>query len=58
MKENNINDKILNKIFSKAILKCKENNRKKGIPNAFVKNGKVYFEMPDGKITNINPFDN
>ena len=46
----------LNNICARAIENAKENNRKNGVPNAFVKNDKIYFEMPNGKITNKNPF--
>ena len=53
-----INDKFLSKVFSEAIFECKESNRKKGIPNAFVSNNKIYFEMPNGTITDIDPFSN
>ena len=58
--EKNINKNLdftkLNRIFSRAIENAKENNRKNGVPNAFVRNGKIYFEMPNGKITDKNPF--
>ena len=59
MKKNEdiLQDKKLNEIISKAILKCKKNNTKNGIPNTFIKNNKIFFEMLDGKITDINPFD-
>ncbi|MCP4482760.1 MAG: hypothetical protein GY817_08450 [bacterium] len=59
MKQNiskNLDFTSLNNICARAIDKAKENNRKNGVPNAFVKNGKIYFEMPDGKITDKDPF--
>ncbi|MCP3660436.1 MAG: hypothetical protein GY830_09085 [Bacteroidetes bacterium] len=49
-------DAKLNRICARAIENAKENNRKNGVPNAFVENDKIYFEMPDGKITDKNPF--
>jgi hypothetical protein len=55
--KNELQDAKLNRICARAIENAKENNRKLGIPNAFVKNDKIYFEMPDGKITDKNPFD-
>jgi hypothetical protein len=42
-------------VGNEAIHEAIENNRKKGIPNAFSRNGKLYWEMPDGKITDENP---
>jgi len=55
--DKNLDFTKLNNICVRAIEKAKENNRKKGVPNAFVKNGKIYFEMPDGKITDKDPFE-
>jgi hypothetical protein len=43
------------KIGNAAITKAIENNRKKGIPISFTRNSKLYWEMPDGTITDINP---
>jgi len=44
------------KIGNRAVRKAQENNRKKGIPNVYAKNSKVIFELPNGKITTVNPF--
>jgi uncharacterized protein (DUF1684 family) len=43
-------------IFHRAISKAIENNRKHGVPNTYCRNGKIVFEMPDGTITDKNPF--
>lgn len=43
-------------IGNKAVSKAQERNRKKGIPNVYAKNHKLVFELPNGKITTINPF--
>ncbi|MHB1665272.1 MAG: hypothetical protein ACYCT7_08455 [bacterium] len=40
-----------------AVRKAQETNLKAGIPNVYSKDGKLYFEMPDGEITSQNPFD-
>ncbi len=37
-------------IGNSAIHEAIEENRGLGIPNAFSKNGKLYYEMPDGSI--------
>ena len=44
------------RISNKAMKKAQERNRRKGIPNVYAKNGKVCFELPNGKMTTVNPF--
>jgi len=39
------------RIANKAVKAAKEENKRLGIPNTFVKNGIVYYELPNGKIT-------
>lgn len=41
---------------SRAVERALEENRRLGIPNVFSRNGKLYFEMPDGEVTQKNPF--
>jgi hypothetical protein len=43
------------KLVSKAVKEAKEINRKNGLPNDFVINGKLYFELSNGEITAENP---
>ncbi len=45
-------------IFSKAVKKAKEINTKNGLPNDFVINGKTYYQLPNGEITDKNPLEN
>lgn len=54
---NDIRKEVLffKRIGNEAIHKAIENNRKKGIPNSFTRNGKLYWEMPDGTITDKDP---
>lgn len=35
----------------------KEKNKRLGIPSAFMQNGKIYYELPDGTITTEKPWD-
>ncbi|MCS7077573.1 MAG: hypothetical protein NZ455_12730 [Bacteroidia bacterium] len=42
-------------IFSKAVRKAKETNRKNGLPNDFVIGKQRFYELPDGTITTENP---
>jgi hypothetical protein len=44
-------------LFSKAVQEAKEINRKNGLPNDFVINGKRFYELPNGEITTENPLD-
>ena len=41
----------MTRIANKAAHQAQEENRKLGIPNAFSRNGILYFELPDGTIT-------
>jgi hypothetical protein len=42
-------------LFCKAVEEAREINRKNGLPNDFILNGKTYYELPNGKITTKNP---
>ena len=46
----------ITRIGNRAVRKAQEENKKKGIPNVYARNGKPYYEMPDGIITTISPF--
>jgi hypothetical protein len=41
----------LTKIGSKAVQNAQADNRKKGLPNVYSKNKRLYYELPDGTIT-------
>jgi len=43
------------KIGSRAVDKAQEENRRMGLPNVFSRNGKIYYELPNGKITTKCP---
>jgi hypothetical protein len=46
----------LKRIGSKAVRKAQDENKKLGIPNVYSRRGRLYFELPNGEITNKNPF--
>jgi len=46
----------ITRIGNRAVRKAQEENRKKGIPNVYARNGIPYYELPDGTITTISPF--
>ena len=41
----------LTKIASTAVKAAQEENRRKGIANVYVLNGKIVWQLPDGRIT-------
>jgi len=43
------------RIANQAVAKAKAENKKKGIPDTFIKNGKLYYVLVDGTITGRNP---
>lgn len=45
----------LSRIASRAVRKAQEENRKNGIPNMYVINGKQIWQLPDGSFTDKNP---
>lgn len=46
----------LRRIGNRAVRKAQEENRRLGIPNAYSHNGRLYFELPSGEITEVDPF--
>ncbi len=46
----------LKRIGNQAVKKAQDENKKLGIPNVYSKKGELYFEMPNGEITKIDPF--
>jgi hypothetical protein len=47
----------IQRIGNRAVRRVQEENRRRGIPNAYSRNGKLYFELPDGSLTEKNPFE-
>ncbi|QTA91566.1 hypothetical protein [Desulfonema magnum] len=47
----------MQEIGNRAVLKAQEESRKLGIPNAYSRNGELYFELPSGEITKKDPFN-
>ncbi|MFA5033250.1 MAG: hypothetical protein WC614_09535 [bacterium] len=46
----------IERIAVRAVKKAQQENHRKGLPIVYTKNGKIYFELPNGSITTINPF--
>lgn len=43
-------------IGNEAIENVKKENKEKGIPIVFSKDGVIYYQLPDGEITTKSPF--
>ena len=43
------------RIGNRAVKMAQEENRKKGLPNVYSKNKRLYYELPDGTITMQDP---
>jgi CMP-N-acetylneuraminic acid synthetase len=46
----------IERIGMDAVERAQEANRRLNIPNAYSRNGTLYFELPDGTITQEDPF--
>ena len=44
-------------IGNDAVYQAQKRSLENGIPNAYTKNGIIYFQLPDGTITMENPFE-
>jgi hypothetical protein len=47
----------LQRIGNRAVHAAQEENRRLGIPNVYSKDGRLYFELPTGEITEKDPFE-
>lgn len=43
------------KVASKSVKEAQKKSLENGIPNVYSKNGRVYFQLPDGTITQGTP---
>ena len=42
-------------IVNRAVHKAQEENRRNGVPNVYVVNGTIVWQLPDGTITTVDP---
>ncbi len=42
-------------IFTKAVRKAQEENRKLGLPNVYCEREEIFYQLPDGRITREIP---
>jgi hypothetical protein len=45
----------LTKLGNRGMKKAQEENHKLGLPNVYSKNGKIFYQLPNGKITTKKP---
>ena len=45
----------ITRIASTAVRLAQEENRRKGIPNVYVLNGTIVWQLPDGSVTTKRP---
>ncbi|MCL2389214.1 MAG: hypothetical protein FWC85_02385 [Elusimicrobia bacterium] len=45
----------ITKVFAKAVKNAQKENREMGLPNVFYRNGRIVYELPDGKVTSKRP---
>lgn len=46
----------LTRIGNRAVRRAQEENRKQGIPNVYSIRGHIYYERPDGTLTQKDPY--
>jgi hypothetical protein len=46
------------RIGNRAVRAAQEESRRLGVPNVYSINGRLYFELPNGEITEKNPYEN
>ena len=47
----------MTQIGSAAVKAAQEENRRKGIANVYVLNGRIVWQLPDGNVTAVPPTD-
>jgi hypothetical protein len=45
------------RIGSRAVREAQEESRRLNVPNVFSHNGTLYYELPDGTLTTVDPFE-
>lgn len=46
---------LLTKLGNRGVKKAQEENHRLGIANVYYKNGKIYYQLPNGEITTRKP---
>lgn len=54
-KQNNDLSAELTRLGNRGVRKAQKENLRLGIPNIYFKNGKIYYQLPNGEITTEKP---
>ena len=46
----------IRRIGNSAVRRAQEENRKLGVPNVYLRNGRLYYELPNGELTRRDLF--
>jgi len=44
------------RVANTAVAKAQDDSRKQGVPNVYSINGRIYFELPSGELSTVDPF--
>ncbi len=44
------------RVATSAVAKAQDDSRKRGVPNVYSINGRIYFELPSGELSTVDPF--
>ena len=44
------------RIGRRAVRRAQQENREKGVPNVYSINGLIYYELPNGELSRIDPY--
>jgi len=47
----------LQRIGNRAVRKAQEESRQLKVPNVYSHNGTIYYELSDGRLTTVDPFE-
>ena len=44
------------RIATSAVAKAQDDSRKQGVPNVYSINGRIYYELPSGELSTVDPY--
>lgn len=44
------------RIGRRAVRRAQQESREKGVPNVYSINGLIYYELPNGELTRVDPY--
>jgi hypothetical protein len=45
------------RVGRRAVAKAQEENRRRGVPNVYSINDVLYYELPSGELTTVDPYE-